>query len=67
MSFSAFSSSHHLESWPQAPSFQMGQTLDVAHQHQQMDDLPAYHGDSHGVERELQFSDLGCRHAQAMG
>lgn len=67
MSFSAFSSSHHLEAWPELPSFQMGQPYDVIQQRQQTDDLPSYYGDSHGVERELQFSDLGCRQIQAMG
>lgn len=71
MSFFAFSdyssSHHHLEAWPDSPSFQMGQPSDTLHQRQQTDDLPAYQGDGHGVERELQFSDPGCRQIQAVG
>lgn len=67
MSFSAFASSHHLEAWPELASFQMGQPSDRVEQRQQTDDLRSLYGDGHGVERELQFSDLGCRQTQAMG
>lgn len=72
MSFSAcsyHSSFHHIEALPEAPSFQMGQPSEALRQRQQADDLPAYQGDGdgHGVERELQFSDPGCRQIQAQG
>lgn len=46
---------------------QMGQPAERVFQRQQTDNLPAYHGDSHGVERELQFADLEYRELQAMG
>lgn len=67
MSFSAFSSSHHLEAWPDSPTCQMGQPSDLLQQRQQTDDLPSLYSDGHGVERELQFCDLGCRQVQAVG
>ena len=68
MSFSMNPYSHHVEAaWPETNAFvQMGQPTDTSGQRQQTDDLPRYH-DSHGIERELQFSDLGCRESQPMG
>ena len=46
---------------------QIGQPVAATRQRQQTDNLPPYRGDHHGVERELQFSDLeGCEF-QAQG
>jgi len=49
------------------PPLQMGQLGDGALQRQQTDHLPGERWDAHGVERELQFADLGTHEIQAMG
>lgn len=56
-----------LETWPDGPSLQMGQPADHAEQRQLSDRVEFYPGDSHGVDRELQFADGGLPHAQALG
>jgi hypothetical protein len=60
-------SHHHLEAWPESPALQMGQPMEMVFQRQQTDDLAPWRGDSHGMERELQFADLEYREPQAMG
>lgn len=52
---------------PGLPPLQMGQLGDGALQRQQTDHLPNGRRDAHGVERELQFADLGTREMQARG
>ena len=59
--------SHHLEAGPEAPLSQMGQPADQVFQRQQTDNLQPFHGDIHGLEREVQFADLDYRELQAMG
>ena len=60
-------SHHHVEEWRDGPMLQMGQPTERIFQRQQTDNLPPYHGDSHGLERELQFADLEYRVSQPMG
>lgn len=63
---SSYQRSHHLEGWAETSfTLQMGQA-DHAAQRQQTDELSHFH-DGHGVERELQFCDLGFCEAQLMG
>ena len=63
-----FAFDHHLEeSHETGPVLQMGQPTERTSQRQQTDNLPSFRGDSHGLERELQFADLDYRLAQAMG
>ena len=64
--FSDFPTPHHPDGWLENAFVQMGQPADMAAQRQQTDDLEPHH-DGHGVERELQFDDLGARETQAMG
>ena len=59
--------SHHMEAWPEAPLLQMGQPVGAMDQRQQSDRIEPYQGDSHGVERELQFADVGLPQLQALG
>ena len=58
---------HHLEGLPEQPMSQMGQPTDLTFQRQQTDLWSGRWGDSHGVERELQFADLERPVPQAMG
>lgn len=60
-------SHHHVEDFHDGPLLQMGQPSERMLQRQQTDLLPAYRGDSHGLERELQFADLEYRVSQPMG
>lgn len=57
---------HFFEGLPEQPILQMGQPTDHSFQRQQTDLASAW-GDSHGVERELQFADLEYRVPQAIG
>ena len=59
--------SHHLEDGNGAPFLQMGQPAGITSQRQQTDDLRAWRNDSHGLKRELQFTDLDDKDVQAMG
>lgn len=59
--------SHHIETWADGPSLQMGQSADHADQRQLSDRVEFYPGDSHGVDRELQFVDSGLPQSQAFG
>lgn len=59
--------SHHVETWTDVPSRQMGQPSDHVEQRQLSDSIELYSGDSHGVDRELQFADGGLPQTQAMG
>ena len=61
--------SHHVDTdtWADGPSLQMGQPADQAGQRQLSDRVDFYAGDSHGVDRELQFVDGGLPQVQALG
>lgn len=59
--------SHHIEALTDGPSLQMGQRADHAEQRQLSDRVEFYPGDSHGVDREIQFTDGGIPQTQALG
>lgn len=59
--------SHHIETWTDRPPLQMGQPAADAEHRQLSDRVEFYPGDSHGVDRELQFADGGLPQAQALG
>lgn len=59
--------SHHVDTWTDGPSLQMGQPAANAEQRQLSDRVDFYPGDSHGVDGELQFADGGLPQAQALG
>lgn len=65
--FSYDPTAHHLGVEPDVAFLKVGQPMDALSQRQQTDSLPSHRGDSHGLERELQFIDLNCQEAQAMG